>query len=281
MPLLCFSGQGSRARLLGDLSALRHRPRWPTYRAPDRWPLYESVPSDASLVLGPNEGRKRGSYDAAMSGEEKKVLNLRSVLGLEATVTTPSATTDGAYVELDVMLEPGGHTTIHYHPEQEETYQVLEGTLEVFRDGDWHKVPAGESLTVPVGRRNSNSLPDQAIPKLGLKASAPPQSKSHACHSPPDNVHETGVSPLDTLDPPSWPRRRSRSSNSKNDLLRAPIRGSCALQGACAMTAEAETQGSPRPSGLLPVRDVHEVFAVGHVYEEDDLMIRALLHGLG
>ena len=84
-----------------------------------------------------------------MSGEEKKVLNLRSVLGLEATVTTPSATTDGAYIELDVMLEPRGHTTIHYHPEQEETYQVLEGTLEVFRDGDWHKVPAGESLTVP------------------------------------------------------------------------------------------------------------------------------------
>jgi hypothetical protein len=29
----------------------------------------------------------------------------------------------------------------------------------------------------------------------------------------PDNVHETGVSPpLDSLGPPSWPPRRSRSS---------------------------------------------------------------------
>jgi hypothetical protein len=28
----------------------------------------------------------------------------------------------------------------------------------------------------------------------------------------PDNVDETGVSPLDILDSPSWPPRRSRSS---------------------------------------------------------------------
>lgn len=40
---------------------------------------------------------------------------------------------------------------IHYHPEQEETYRVLEDTLEVFRDGRWNAVPAGESLTVPRG----------------------------------------------------------------------------------------------------------------------------------
>ncbi|MGH2663494.1 MAG: cupin domain-containing protein [Actinomycetota bacterium] len=88
-----------------------------------------------------------------MSGSEKKVLNLRSVFGLEATVTTPSAATDGAYVEMDIMLEPGGDTNIHYHPEQEETYDVLDGTLEVFRE--WHAVPAGESLTVPHGARHA------------------------------------------------------------------------------------------------------------------------------
>ena len=40
---------------------------------------------------------------------------------------------------------------IHYHPEQEETYRVLEGTLEVFCDDRWCMVSAGESLTVPRG----------------------------------------------------------------------------------------------------------------------------------
>jgi hypothetical protein len=44
------------------------------------------------------------------------------------------------------------------------------------------------------------------------------------------NVHETGVS-LDgqSGSPASWPRRCSRSSDSKKDLVTAPIRGFCAL----------------------------------------------------
>jgi hypothetical protein len=47
----------------------------------------------------------------------------------------------------------------------------------------------------------------------------------------PDNVHETGVSPLDTLDCPSCPPRRSRSSKLQGkDLVTGPIRGCCALQ---------------------------------------------------
>jgi quercetin dioxygenase-like cupin family protein len=86
-----------------------------------------------------------------MSESQEKVLDLRPVFGLEATVTTPSAATKGDYVEMDVVLEPKGHTALHYHPEQEETFEVLEGTLEVFRDGAWHQVPAGESVTVPRG----------------------------------------------------------------------------------------------------------------------------------
>jgi quercetin dioxygenase-like cupin family protein len=85
------------------------------------------------------------------SESHEKVLDLRSVFGLQATVTTPSAATSGEYVELDCTLEPGGDTSIHYHPEQEETYRVLDGALEVFRDGRWNAVPAGGSLTVPPG----------------------------------------------------------------------------------------------------------------------------------
>jgi quercetin dioxygenase-like cupin family protein len=86
-----------------------------------------------------------------MGESQGRILNLRPVFGLEATVTSPSAATDGAYVEMDIVLMPGGHTNSHYHPEQEETYDVLNGTLEVFRDSDWHKVQAGESLAVPRG----------------------------------------------------------------------------------------------------------------------------------
>lgn len=86
-----------------------------------------------------------------ISESQTKVLDLRPVFGLKAALTTPSEAADGAYVEMDVTAEPGSETLIHYHPEQEETYLVLEGTLEIFRDGQWHAVPAGESLKVPQG----------------------------------------------------------------------------------------------------------------------------------
>jgi quercetin dioxygenase-like cupin family protein len=98
-----------------------------------------------------------------MSESHEKILNLRPVFGLEATVTTPSAATNGDYVEMDVVLEPKGHTTLHYHPEQEETFEVLDGTLEVLREGAWHQVPARESVTVPRGAthafRNATETP--------------------------------------------------------------------------------------------------------------------------
>lgn len=98
-----------------------------------------------------------------MNETHDKILDLRSVFGLHATVTTPSEATVGAYVEMDVMAEPGSRTMIHYHPEQDETYQVLEGTLEVFRDGQWNDVSAGQSFEVPQGTvhgfRNTTEAP--------------------------------------------------------------------------------------------------------------------------
>jgi quercetin dioxygenase-like cupin family protein len=81
----------------------------------------------------------------------EQVLDLRSVFGITARVTAPAAATGGAYVEIDTTAEPGSRTLIHYHPHQEETYHVLEGALEVFRDRRWRALRSGESLTIPPG----------------------------------------------------------------------------------------------------------------------------------
>lgn len=98
-----------------------------------------------------------------MNQSHGQVLDLHAIFGLKAVVTVPSATTDGAYVEMDVTAAPGSKTLIHRHPKQEETYHVLEGTLEVFRDGQWHPVPTGEAFTVPQGTvhgfRNAGEMP--------------------------------------------------------------------------------------------------------------------------
>lgn len=92
-----------------------------------------------------------------------RVLDLRSVFSVEARVTTPSEATSGEYVEMDCTAGPGSGTMVHYHPEQEETFRVLEGKMEVLRAGHWSVIEAGDSLTVPGGAvhawRNASETP--------------------------------------------------------------------------------------------------------------------------
>lgn len=113
-----------------------------------------------------------------MTDRPEDVLDLRSVFGLEARVTASAADTRGEYVEMDVVAGPGAATILHYHPEQRETYRVLQGTLEVFRDGRWSAVHAGETFLVPPGGvhgfRNATSAPVRFVnvhePALGFEA---------------------------------------------------------------------------------------------------------------
>jgi quercetin dioxygenase-like cupin family protein len=93
----------------------------------------------------------------------ERVLNLRSIFGVEARITTSASDTAGAYIEMDCTAAPGSGTMIHYHPQQQESFQVMEGTLEVFQQEQWQAVQTGESLTVPMGVvhawRNASPLP--------------------------------------------------------------------------------------------------------------------------
>lgn len=106
-----------------------------------------------------------------------RVLDLRAVFGLTARVTTPAAA-DAGYVEMDCTAEPGSRTLIHYHPQQEERYDILAGTLEVYQDGHWHPLPTGASLVVPPGAvhgfRNASDQPvrfrNRHAPARGFQA---------------------------------------------------------------------------------------------------------------
>ncbi len=92
-----------------------------------------------------------------------RILDLRSVFGVLAQVTNPAAATGGEYVEMVCTADPGSGTMVHYHPEQEETFHVLEGTMEVLREGAWIPVQAGQTHRVPQGEvhawRNPGSSP--------------------------------------------------------------------------------------------------------------------------
>lgn len=106
------------------------------------------------------------------------VLDLRSIFGVQIRITHSARTTGGAFVEMNCTAEPGSGTMIHFHPEQEETFEVVDGQLEVLRDRRWTPVPAGESYAVLKGAvhawRNAAQVPVRFVnvhrPALGFEA---------------------------------------------------------------------------------------------------------------
>lgn len=110
--------------------------------------------------------------------DQDAVMDLRSIFGVRARVTKSAESTGGALVEMDCTAEPGSATMIHLHPEQEETFRVIEGALEVLDDGRWKPLMAGESHSVPKGAvhawRNVAEVPVRFInvhrPALGFEA---------------------------------------------------------------------------------------------------------------
>lgn len=67
-------------------------------------------------------------------------------------VRSPSAASDGAYVEMDFILP--SHCVPpppHVHREQVEEYEVVEGALDVVIEGRWTTLRAGDRASVPVG----------------------------------------------------------------------------------------------------------------------------------
>src|ERR687896_1244196 len=75
------------------------------------------------------------------------------VTGERITFLRTAADTDGELLELELELAPDGRVPgAHVHPEQEERFHVLEGTMR-FRLGLRTIVAeAGETVVVPAGR---------------------------------------------------------------------------------------------------------------------------------
>jgi quercetin dioxygenase-like cupin family protein len=79
------------------------------------------------------------------------VLNL-GPLGATFHIKKTAAETSGRSFEMEWELEPQtGGTPVHIHPQAIETYEVLQGQLDVYVDGAWKTLPAGERISVEKG----------------------------------------------------------------------------------------------------------------------------------
>src|SRR3954464_2748363 len=69
--------------------------------------------------------------------------------GSEFTVVKSAADTRGEALELEIFFPPTTENVPrHVHPEQAETYEVIEGAFKVLVGSDWQELGPGQSATV-------------------------------------------------------------------------------------------------------------------------------------
>jgi mannose-6-phosphate isomerase-like protein (cupin superfamily) len=67
-------------------------------------------------------------------------------------ITRPAEKTGGEVIEMEIALPPGSPSPPrHIHPEQEERWETLSGTLSIWLKGGWRPLREGESVTIPPG----------------------------------------------------------------------------------------------------------------------------------
>jgi quercetin dioxygenase-like cupin family protein len=81
-------------------------------------------------------------------------------------VVVPSAMTGGNYSVLELNESPGYRTPPHVHPNMDESFYVLEGTLELQMAGITHKLPAGSFVHIPRGTAHSQGSADDRPVRL-------------------------------------------------------------------------------------------------------------------
>jgi mannose-6-phosphate isomerase-like protein (cupin superfamily) len=99
-------------------------------------------------------------------GKQARVLDFDGFPG-RWEITESTSDTDGEFLEMRWEIEsvPEDGPFVHTHPHAEEHYEVLSGVLEVYVDGEWMDVAAGEEHTVPPGTPHTfrNKTPVEVI----------------------------------------------------------------------------------------------------------------------
>jgi mannose-6-phosphate isomerase-like protein (cupin superfamily) len=92
--------------------------------------------------------------EAVRQGDRE--LDFRPAIGERWEITQSAADSSGEVFEATVWLDarlPGPPP--HMHPNSEESFEVLEGSLDLFKDGAWTTLRSGETASVPAGARHT------------------------------------------------------------------------------------------------------------------------------
>ena len=88
----------------------------------------------------------------ARAGEEIR----NPAAGLTLRLIKTAADTNAELLEMEATYEPSSVEPVeHFHPSQNEHFEILEGTLEAEIDGERRRLRAGDTLDIPAGMRHS------------------------------------------------------------------------------------------------------------------------------
>lgn len=107
-------------------------------------------------------GRVRESSLAIAAGEAPA----QSYDAGQLRLLVPSARTGGRYALLELHEQAPYRTPPHVHPELDESFYVLEGTLALEMDGRSHVLPAGSYVHIPRGTVHAQGSADDAPVRL-------------------------------------------------------------------------------------------------------------------
>ena len=99
-------------------------------------------------------GEEPASESGAAEGSHERQLDFHPGMEMRWEITRSTTDTGGELFEATnwVGAQMAG-PPVHVHPTAEESYEVIEGALDVFVDGEWRTLRAGETATAPAASR--------------------------------------------------------------------------------------------------------------------------------
>jgi quercetin dioxygenase-like cupin family protein len=97
-------------------------------------------------------GEEPASESGAAAGSHERQLDFHPGIEMRWEITRSGADTGGELFEATnwIGAQMAG-PPVHVHPTAEESYEVIEGALDVFVDGEWTTLRAEETAPVPAG----------------------------------------------------------------------------------------------------------------------------------
>ena len=99
-------------------------------------------------------------------------MTLFHVAAADARVHVADADTAGQLALVEWTCPAAADSPRHRHPEADETYFVLEGTLRVWLAGVWREVPSGSAVVLPRGLEHAVVVPERGVRVLALASPA-------------------------------------------------------------------------------------------------------------